>query len=155
MDRAISNLTALPTTKEGITNYVSLVKEDILSGYIPALESKRMLKVFEEIINQLNDDKDIKEYIQDAADLYVEKSFIFVGCKFSKSERPYYDFKQCEDPEWLDLSMKEMKIKAAKKTREEWLKKLTIETADPETGEVIKPPKVSKTSIVSIQLADR
>jgi len=149
---AISILTQLPTRKQSIDIYVDSVKDDILSGYIDAEASAIMLKAFEDIIKALRGDKDIKEYIQDAADRHTEKSFEYNGTTFTKSERPNYNFKDCEDPEWLSLSMDEMKIKGAKKVREEWLKTLKVPTPDPQTGEIINPPTVERTSIVSISL---
>lgn len=152
MESALSTLTILPTTKSGIDNYVEQVKNDILSGYIKPELTAIVLKSFEDIVKALRADKDIKEFIQDACDLHNEKTFEYGDAKFTKSERPTYDFKACEDPEWLNLSMQEMKIKGAKKTREDWLKKLNEPTPDPETGEIINPPAKSVTSIVSIQL---
>lgn len=152
MESAISTLTILPTTKSDISNYVALVKNDILSGYMQPEAIAITLKSFEEIIKQLKADKEIKEHIQNACDLHNEKSFEYGDAKFTKSERPTYDFKACDDPEWLRLSMDEMKVKGAKKTREDWLKTLKEATPDPETGELINPPTVLKTSIVSISL---
>lgn len=152
MESAISTLTILPTTKSGISDYVAMAKASIISGYIQPEAAAIILKSFEEIGKQLRADKEIKEYIQYACDLHNEKSFEYGDAKFTKSERPSFDFKACEDPEWLRLSMEEMKVKGAKKTREDWLKTLTDPTPDPETGEIINPPTVLKTSIVSIQL---
>ena len=149
---AISVLTQLPTSKKSIDVYVESVKDDILSGYIQPEASAIMLKAFEDIIKALRGDKEIKEYIQDACDKYTEKSFIYADTTFSKSDRATYDFKVCEDPEWLSLSMQEMKISAMKKARESWLKTLKEPTADPQTGEIINPPAKLNTSIVSISL---
>lgn len=152
MESAISTLTILPTTKSGISDYVAMAKASILSGYMQPEAIAIILKSFEEIGKQLKADKDIKDYIHDACDLHNEKSFEYGDAKFTKSERPTYDFKVCDDPEWLRLSMEEMKIKGMKKTREDWLKTLSEPTPDPETGEIINPPSVLKTSIVSISL---
>lgn len=152
MESAISTLTILPTTKSGISDYVAMAKASIISGHIQPEAAAIVLKSFEEIGKQLRADKEIKEYIQDACDLHNEKSFEYGDAKFTKSERPKYDFKACEDPEWLRLSMEEMKVKGAKKTREDWLKTLIEPTPDPETGEIINPPSVLRTSVVSISL---
>lgn len=149
---AISILTQLPTTKREIEVYVDQLKDDILSGYIQPEASAIMLKSFEDIIKSLRGDLDIKEYIQNACDLHNEKSFTYSDATFSKSERPNYNFKNCEDPEWLSLSMDEMKIKGAKKVREDWLKTLKEPTPDPQTGEIINPPQILRTSIISITL---
>lgn len=152
MESAISTLTNLPTTKSDISNYVALVKNDILSGYIQAEATAIMLKSFEEIIKQIKADKEIKEYIQDACDLHNEKSFEYGDTKFTKTERPNYDFKACESHRWLEASQNLMKAKSDLKGVEDWLKTIKEETIDTITGEMVKPPTVLKTSIVSIQL---
>jgi hypothetical protein len=152
MDK-ISTLSILPDTKSGILEYTNGIKEEILNGTIPALESAKMLKSFEEIVKALRGDKDIKEYIQDEADLWNEKSVEYLGAKFTKTERPTYDFKECEDAEWKETTMAIMQLKAKLKGREDWLKSLKEPTPDIATGEVINPPTVLKTSIVSVSLS--
>jgi len=149
---AISLLTQLPTTQKEIEVYVDMVKNDILSGYIQPEASAIVLKAYEEIIKTLRSDYEIKEYIQNACDLHPEKSFSYQDAKFTKTERSLFDFKACEDHEWLQLQMKLNKIKGEIKVREEWLKTLKEPTPDPETGEIINNPVCEKTSIVSISL---
>lgn len=152
MESAISQLTNLPTTRTQIADYVDLVKSDILSGYVKPEVAAIMLKSFEEIVKSLRADKDIKEHIQDACDLHAEKSFEFGDTKFSKSERPTYNFKECGSSRWLEASQALMKAKSDLKAVEDWLKTLKEETPDTLSGEMVQPPTVLKTSVVSIQL---
>lgn len=150
---AISTLTVLPKTKGEIRNYVEQVKESILDGYTNPLVSAQMLKSLEDIIKALRDDKEIKEYILSEADKYGEKSFDFEGCKFTKRETPRYDFKNCNDSTLKMLEMQENDIKGKVKARKDMLKKLEEPTPDAETGEVINPPTVNKTSVLSVTLS--
>lgn len=152
MESAISTLTNLPTTRTQIADYVELVKNDILSGYVKPEVAAIMLKSFEEIVKSLRADKDIKDHIQDACDLHCEKSFEYGDVKFTKTERPKYDFKVCESSRWLEASQALMKAKSDLKTVEDWLKTLKEETPDTLSGEMVQPPLVEKTSVVSIQL---
>lgn len=152
MESAISTLTILPTTKSGIDDYVAMVKASILSGHIQPEASALTLKSFEEIGKKLRGDKEIKEYIQDACDLHNEKSFEYGDAKFTKSERPTYDFKVCDSSRWLAASQKMMNAKSELKGVEDWLKTVKEPTPDSLTGELVNPPAVLKVSVVSITL---
>lgn len=152
MESAISTLTNLPTTKSQINDYVEAVKNDILSGYIKPEVAAITLKAFEEIVKGIRGDKEIKDFIQDACDLYAGKSFEFGDTKFTKSERPNYHFKVCESYRWLEASQALMKAKSDLKAVEDWLKTLKEPTVDTLTGEVVNPPIVERISVISIQL---
>jgi len=152
MESALSTLTNLPTTRSQIADYVELVKNDILSGYVKPELAAIMLKSFEEIVKSLRSDNEIKDHIQDACDLHCEKSFEYGDTKFTKSERPTYNFKECESGRWLEASQALMKAKSDLKAVEDWLRTLKEPTPDTLTGEIVNPPTVSKTSVVSIQL---
>jgi len=149
---AISTLTILPKTKGEIKNYVEAVKTDILSGYVNPLESALLLKSFEDIVKALRSDDEIKRYIELEADKYTEKTIEFGGAKIAKSERTSYDFKNCNDSIWLDLTMKKAQIDAELKGREAWLKSLSVPTPDINSGEIVNPPATEKTTILSITL---
>lgn len=149
---ALSTLTILPTTRTEIADYVEQVKNDILRGYVAPELSAVMLKSFEEIIKSLRSDKEIKEYIQDTADRYTEKTFEYGDAKFTKTERPNYNFKVCESHRWLEASQELMAAKSKLKGVEDWLKTIKEPTVDTITGEMVQPPAVEKTSVVSIQL---
>lgn len=121
MERSLSTLTQLPTTSTQIKSYQKSIKDDILSGYIPAEESAIIIKSLEEIVKGLKADVEIKEYIQDSADKYNEKTFEYKGAKLTKSERTTYDFSS--DEEYSELKEQEQDIKSYIKAREEILKR--------------------------------
>ena len=149
---AISTLTVLPQSKEQIAQYVMMVKDDILSGYVNPLESALMLKAFEDILTALKGDKDIRAYIEQEADKYVEKTIDFHGAKITKQDRAKYDFENCEDSTLKLLYQQAEQIKCNIKARESWLKTLKEPTVCIETGEVINPPAKTKQVIISITL---
>lgn len=149
---AISTLTILPKSKTEIKNYVESVKADILSGYINPLESALLLKSFEDIVKSLRGDNEIKRCIELEADKYTEKTIDFGGAKIAKSERTSYDFKNCNDSIWVELTMKKAQIDAELKGREAWLKSISTPTPDINTGEIVNPPATEKTTILAITL---
>lgn len=149
---AISTLTILPRSKTEIGNYVELIKQDILSGYINPLESALMIKAFEDILKALKDDAEIKAYINKESDKYTEKTIDFHGAKITKQDRPKYDFSVCDDAIWNLLQNKLLQTQCEIKGRENWLKTIKEPTCDTDTGQMINPPSKQNTSILSITL---
>lgn len=119
--RALATLTELPTTTNEIKAYVSNLKNDILSGWIPGEESAIIIKSFEDIIKQLKADEDIKRYLQESAEKYTEKTFEYKGAKITKGQRTAFDYSS--DEEWAELKEQEKDVKAYIKSREEILKR--------------------------------
>ena len=149
---AISTLTVLPTSKTDIEKYVNLIKEDILSGYINPLETALMLKSCEDIVKALRADEEIKQCIELEADKYSEKTIEFRGAKIGKSDKTTWDFSNCEDSIYNDLTSRINQLTAEKKGREMWLKTIKTPTVDQSTGELINPPATTHQSILSITL---
>jgi hypothetical protein len=150
---AISTLTALPLTRESQKDYIKQVKTSLLNGYVEPFEAAKMLKSFEDIIKALRADSEINELISNEADNYTEKAIEVNGCKFTKCEKPTYDFMACEDSVWRELNIESVRINTLKKERETLLKSLKSEIVNPDTGEVIKPPTKKSTSYISVTLA--
>ena len=61
---ALSTITVLPSTKTEQANYISLVKEAILSGEQNPLIIARQLNSFAGVLKELAADKEIKEYLK-------------------------------------------------------------------------------------------
>ena len=152
METTIRQFTQTPRTRSEVIAYVETIRADILEGNIPPLAVATILKAMEDSIKLLRGDEAIREVIQDEADLYNEKTFEVNGTKFTKSERPTYNFANCEDSQWDGLKADFDNIKAAMKSREGWLKTVKGFTADPVTGEVVKPPFKKSTTVLSITL---
>ena len=152
MEKAISTLTILPTTKVQINDYTNQIKRSILSGEYDLLNIAKVLKSLGTIAETLLKDEEIKEAIHDEADKWHEKTFEHVNCKFQKRETAKYDFSICEDSELTMLENEEKRIKAAIKARKEYLKTLKDFAVNQETGEVIKPATKTITSSLVITL---
>lgn len=152
MDKAISTLTVLPTTKAQISDYINQVKQSILSGEYDLLNIAKVLKSLGTIAETLLKDEEIKEAIQDEADKWHEKTFEHVNCKFQKRETANYDFSICEDSELTMLENEKRRIDAAVKARKDFLKTLKDFYVNQETGEVIKPAAKKIISSLAITL---
>jgi hypothetical protein len=153
MERAISTITVLPSSKEEVKSFVEKAKEEILSGNESALKIECQLKAFEEVIKQLRSDNDIKYAVLDEAERYGTKTFEEYGAKITIRDGGRYNYNNCEDSVYQDLIEQQNEIKEKIKKRTEFLKTVPEEgTVNPDTGEFIKPAiKEGKTQI-SIQL---
>ena len=149
---AISTLTILPRSQKENDDYVAMVKEEILSGYVNPLEAALMIKSVGDVFKALNSDKDIKAYIATEADKYAEKTIDFHGAKITKQDRQKYDFTACDDAIWNLLQNKLLQTQCEIKGRENWLKTIKEPTCDTDTGQMINPPAKQNTSILSITL---
>lgn len=147
METAISTLTVLPSTRAELTNYISLVKQEILSGNTNALRVAIQIKSLEEILKALKDDNEIKECIMSEANLYPEKVIEIYGCKIEKSSRTVYDYSNCGDQVYNDLIEQKEKLDEIIKARQAVIKS----GVNPETGETFYPPQTKRTEFLKIE----
>jgi hypothetical protein len=152
MKKDIQLFNSLPDTRAGIKSYVIRAKEGILKGNLEPFYVAKMLKSFEEIVKQLRDDADIKIYIENESDKYHEKTIDAFGAKFTKQERPYYDYSGCNDSYLSELYSKLDEIKEQIKEREEFLKHVPDNFVNSETGEIIQKPIKTIKTIISVTL---
>jgi hypothetical protein len=140
----LSLIKQLPETKAELVLFSSKVKESILNGDINPIEIDVRLKFLEELINSIRKDKDVKDLIVSEIHKY-EKTFNYRDkAIITISERSSYDYTN-------DCVYTELKEKI--KARENLLKALPKNgMADTETGEMVYPPIVKKTDIVSYKL---
>ena len=148
---AIQTITILPSTKTELANYMQSVKESILNGYISAEKSAIQLKAMENIIDGLKKDPEIKAYFLAEFSKHGAKSFEN-GAKFSLSTRKTWDFDDCNDSKYNELTSQLEAIKSQLKEREEFLKLLKEPMAELQGGEIINPPTWSQIEVVSITL---
>lgn len=145
-----SVLSLFPETKASVKSFVERIKSEVLSGEKDPLEFSVIFKSLEEIVKELRSDKDIKETILDEAAKYGNKTFEAKGAKFTIRDSARYDYSS--DEKWRELNAEVTKLKEKIKKREEMLKSLTDEVADPETGEIIYPAVKYSTTSVSVTL---
>jgi hypothetical protein len=148
----LSTITVLPSTNDEINHFVESAKAEILSGNTDPLVIKRQLKAFREVIKNLEEDEEIKDYILTEALKYNGKTFDHACCKFQIRETPVYEYTFCNDSELNQLKAKLEMIKEQVKAREKWLQSLKEPFTNEETGEIIKPPAKKSTTVIAITL---
>lgn len=152
MKKDIQLFNSLPDTRAGIKSYVIRAKEGILEGNLEPFYVAKMLKSFEEIVKQLRDDADIKLYIENESDKYHEKTIDAFGAKFTKQERAFYDYSECNDSYLSELYQKLDEIKEQIKEREEFLKRVPDGFVNSDTGEIVQKPIKTIKTIISVTL---
>jgi hypothetical protein len=142
----------LPETRDEIKTYITNVKERLLLGDVEPMQVFKMLKVYEVIIDELKHDEKIMEMVQNEADKFQEKTFEVFGCKFTKQERPTFDFSVCNDSE-LTIMENEAAMLATKiKERKDFLKVIPENFVSMDTGEILNRPLKTSKSIIAVTL---
>jgi hypothetical protein len=153
MNNALSQITAMPSTLEGVNNFFNKAKKEILSGKYEPLLIEVYLKAIEEIIKKLRTDKDIKDASITEAYKYKEKTFDAFGAKFTIRETgTKYDYANSGDIKWEMLDAQINNLSAKKKERESFLKSLKEPVADVDEGYIINPPFKTSTESISVTL---
>ena len=151
METAIQQLNLFPITKADRAAFVQKCVEEITSGFHNPLKLEILLKNLEDTISEIRKNRDVKMCIQDEVDKYGDKSFDFENVSITKSERKSFMFNLCGDPEYDRLSAELEQVKAQLKAREEFLKALPMDVADPETGAIITKPVYQCTPYLTIK----
>jgi hypothetical protein len=145
---AIRALSGLPASKEDQKRYAQKLKEELLSGNVPPLQAHIFIKSILSTIQDVIDDKEVKEYVMDEVRKYGEKSFDAYGAKVTVANKPTYDYSSCGDSVYNDLIDQMNKVKEQIKIREALLKT----GSDPATGEVFKPYQVKDSEYITIKI---
>lgn len=145
MEKAISYISVMPTTKAEIKAFKENVINDLMSGNHDIISVAIQLKAMEALIKELQGDYRFKELAVDEASRETE----YANAKIEVAELGVkYDYSVCNDDEYNNLDTEVKKLSGLKKARENLLKSLTGETPNQQTGELICPPvKTSKTGI--------
>ena len=147
---ALSTITVFPISKKEINNFVEIALSEVDQGIYNPLDIDIRLKAMEETIKLLR--KGIKEEVLQEAEKYNKQDYR--GVKINLSERGTYDYSKCNDSIYNEAKVKEQQAKATIKGREIYLKSLKEATPDMETGEVLMPPVVRYTDVLSVKLPD-
>lgn len=144
----------MPENKDSLALYISNLKSEILAGNENPLKIAKLLKVLEEIVKTLREDLQIKELILKEAEKYTEKTIKNYGAEFCKKEAGVkYDYTECNDNQWNELSQKIHELSLQKKEREQFLNKITPEiVVFNDEGVRIEPPLKTSQSIVTVSI---
>ena len=150
---ALSTITIMPETKGEIEMFKSKVIDELKSGNYCPLDIAIRFKAMENLIKEIQADKDFKELTTNEAAKHGKLAEIR-GCKIETAEMGVkYDFSGCGDSELEQLESKLKLITEQKNARENWLKSFKDVAINEETGEIINPPVKSSTTGIKITLA--
>lgn len=150
METAISYLTALPTTRQERNAFVEKAIAEVLSGERSPLELQIVLTSIEKMVEAIRKDHRIQDYVLSELYKYPKQEAEIKGVKVQIATKGSYDYHHCHDIEWEHLDSTIKILTERKKEREEFLKHMTAPVADPETGEIINPPIVRHSEIITV-----
>jgi hypothetical protein len=136
----------IPATESQIQSAVKSAKDRILSGDFNPLDLEIQLKAMEETIKRIRADRDVKNYVDDEAQKYPEKTFQHGSVTFTKAERKTYDY--TENEEWRRIKTLENQVAEERKVHEKKLKTGFVDSATGEIVEAITPEKVTPYLII-------
>lgn len=149
---AVSTLSTFNTSREGIKRYVTQVVDEIKNGLMNPLLAHLYIKSMEKSLEGIS--AQIKEDVMREACKY-EKSFDFHGARIEQAELgTKYDYANCNDIIWNDLTKQITELTEKRKEREAMLKtvKEPITLVDPNTGETWQVNPAIKTSTSGIKV---
>jgi hypothetical protein len=152
---ALSTINEFPSTFDQINKFVSLVREEILSGEYNVLTALIQLRAAQQAIELLNKDEAILESAINEYSKYGEKTVDLNGVKIIQKEvGTKYDYEACGDTEWERYKSAEVFAADSRKNRETFLKSLRepLTVVNEETGETETILPVSKTSKTTLAI---
>ena len=152
MEKALTTINTLPSTREQLKVFSRMLKDEILANDKDPLKILVQLKYAEKVIKDILSDKDLDYHFLKEFLLYEKEKEIEVnGAKLRQQETGVkYDYEACGDPVYFDLMKQINELTDKRKEREKFLQNVPHEgTVDPGTGVFInKPPKSSHTKVI-------
>ena len=145
---ALNVITLMPSTKQQQVDFSTQVINSVINGEFNALELDIHLKLIEDTIKLIRKNNQVKGSVMDECNKYPSKNIELLGAKITVVSKASYDFS--EDAEHNGLNEELIAAKGNIKQREAFLKALTKEVADPQTGELIYPPSKKSTDYLKI-----
>lgn len=134
----VSADTLLNLNKDYIGSLVDQARVNLSEGFTDALKLFITAKKGQELFSQL--EKTIRPYAEAETRLGKGEVYKKFGCEITeKMTGVSYDFTNCDDSEWNELSKQIEELDKKKKEREKFLKTLTKPLFD-EDGVQINPP---------------
>lgn len=151
-----SILSLFETTKAERASFVSDVVNRLNEGIIDPIKVHLQVKAMEDVVKSLNDNKDYKALVLDAAEKNGKK-FSYQNAEFSiKEVGVKYDYSQCGDYSLSQMQAQLDELSEKVKARQKFLQMLSVEGIDIVTdqGEVshIYPPAKTSTTSVAVSL---
>jgi hypothetical protein len=148
--RTLTTISALPSTKDEVDQYVVNVKREFIALSEPEkLEIWRQLKAFASVIKGIESDPDIKNGVLEAAQ-ENGKSFEIKGARFTVKQMTKWDYSGCNDLTLLKYEKELKDIKDRISARQTMLQNLTGDVKDGDN--LIHPPVKVLDEIISVTI---
>lgn len=145
---AISLFRQLPETKSQISKYTGLIRQSVLDGEVEPLLFLQQVTALEQLVKSLKSDHLIKDVILEEAEKYG-KNFDHGNANFQiKEVGTKYDFSECGDMKWEELTEKINELTEQRKKREAFLKNIDGEVYGEDGVQILRPVKSSTTQVV-------
>ena len=154
MSTELINTDVEHVTKQVINDYAMDIIKSIQEGNMNAIDAAIRVKFMEDLIAAMKEK--LRGYVLEDLSKYSKgEDIVKYNANFAVKETGVkYDFHNCKDPEWDELTQQINILSDQRKDREKFLKTLqkTIDMLDQETGEVISinPPIKSSTTSYAI-----
>lgn len=137
------------TNRQKVDRMIHDFREEVVEGFINALDAAIILKAMEDFTKVLRADAEVKDAVKIALDRFNEKVIHYNGCVITKKQVGVkYVYDNCNDPVYNRLKTRRDIADALVKEREEFLKTLPdggMTVVDDETGEVYQIFRAEKT----------
>lgn len=151
----VNILSLFETTKLERASFVSDVISRLNDGVADAIKVHLQVKAMEDVVKSLNDNKEYKALVLDAAEKNGKK-FTYQNAEFSiKEVGTKYDYTLCGDSMLNDAQKQLDELSEKVKSRQKFLQMIDVAGLDiiTEEGEAVKIYPPSKTSTTSVAVS--
>lgn len=154
MSQELINTDIQHVTKDVISNYAMDIIKSIEEGNINAVDTALQVKFMEDLIVAMKEK--LRGLVLDELEKYAKGEIIVRhnGNFTVKEAGTKYDYHNCKDPEYDQLTQQINELSEQRKDREKFLKTLQkpIDMIDKETGEIITINPAIKTSTTTYSI---
>jgi hypothetical protein len=153
-DTVMGVLAQFSTSAEGIAKFSQLVINEVEEGRVDPLDVAIQMKTLEKIVERVGGV--LKKYYVSEAEKHGGKPFGWKGAEISVQEvGTKYDYSQCGDPRWNDLTKIIEQAIEQRKELEDFLKHLKGTTVEVIEGEAVSLRPPLRTSSTGIKISIR
>lgn len=149
MESALAQLHYLPETRQEQHTYVHKAIEELMNGDYDIMKFWIQASILADTLNEIKDSLVIKRHAITEAAKYKDQEYM--GCKISVVDRKNFDYSTCSYSKYDALLKQQAKLKEEIKKVEGFLKGITGNIVDAETGEEIYPPSFTTTTYVTVK----
>src|SRR5690625_568522 len=141
----------LELSKKDITEVAKSMVSELDEGEKDPVQTLIAINKFSRLCKEI--ETNIRQIVVNSLTIGYKEVYEAHGVKLQRAETGVrYDYSKCGDSEWSELDKKIKELSDLKKERETFLKAMKTAVADPDTGEVINPPKRTATENVKLTI---